>query len=108
MGVDIVSKFAMLSFQVRTTSSSFHGIPAKVEAVSRPAERRNTILGAVSAGMIPATMAMILPMLLGRRKRSLLEPHIVTLSFKNYGHPGTVTKYPKKWINEVPKKKIMF
>ena len=76
-----------------------------MEAVAKPAERRNAILSAVGAGMIPATMAMILPMILGRRKRSVHEPQVLTLSLKNYA-PASA-KYPKKWTS-LPKKKILY
>lgn len=35
-----------------------------------PANKRTAIIAAVGAGMIPATMAMLLPMVLGRRRRN--------------------------------------
>lgn len=88
-------------------SSSFHGIPAKVEAVARPAERRNTLLGTVSAGMIPATMAMLLPMLMGRKKRSL-EPQILTFSIRNFNQPGTLTTFHNKAVKDIQKRKILY
>jgi hypothetical protein len=37
--------------------------------------RSNAVLAAVGAGMIPATVAMLLPMVLGRKKRDLQEDH---------------------------------
>ncbi|XP_031767014.1 uncharacterized protein LOC113513060 [Galleria mellonella] len=37
--------------------------------VSNVAPDRSTILAAVGAGMVPATMAMVVPMMLGRRRR---------------------------------------
>lgn len=40
----------------------------------------SAVLAAVGAGMLPATMAMVLPLMLGRKKRSIK----INLNKKNY------------------------
>lgn len=57
--------------------------------------------------MIPATMAMLLPMLLGRRKRSVHEPHIITLNLRKYNKRGIVTEYQNKPVKEISKKRVL-
>lgn len=47
------------------------------------------VMAAVGAGLVPATVAMIMPMVLGRKKRSLFNPDLVRLpQFQN------VTQHP--------------
>lgn len=46
-------------------------------------QRNNAVLAAVGAGMIPATMAMLLPMVLGRRRRSLEPVYLNSIPY-NY------------------------
>lgn len=48
-----------------------------VRLVSRPISKRGSgraVLAAVGAGMLPATMALLVPMMLGRKKRSTVQP----------------------------------
>ncbi|KAJ9578844.1 hypothetical protein L9F63_004948 [Diploptera punctata] len=49
---------------------------APVRLVPKPAAQRGSgraVLAAVGAGMLPATMALLVPMMLGRRKRSVVN-----------------------------------
>lgn len=47
----------------------FKGVPVKSRISS--GQDASAVLAAVGAGMVPATMAMLMPMMLGRRKRSI-------------------------------------
>lgn len=42
----------------------------------KPKGNGKAVLAAVGAGMLPATMALLVPMMLGRKKRSTLAPHM--------------------------------
>ncbi|XP_026730811.1 uncharacterized protein LOC113495981 [Trichoplusia ni] len=48
----------------------------KRKIVSNVAPDSSTLLAAVGAGMVPATMAMVVPMMLGRRKREIRTPEL--------------------------------
>jgi hypothetical protein len=65
-----------------------------VRLVSRPVQQKgpgNAVLAAVGAGMLPATMALLVPMMLGRKKRSTVLPSIsvttTTSPIQNYTIP---------------------
>jgi hypothetical protein len=65
-----------------------------VRLVSRPVQQKGpgrAVLAAVGAGMVPATMALLVPMMLGRKKRSTLIPSnsvtTTTSSTQDYGIP---------------------
>lgn len=47
------------------------------------------VMAAVGAGLVPATVAMIMPLVLGRKKRSLFNP-----DFVNFAHFQNVTQHP--------------
>lgn len=47
----------------------FHFIVVK--PVKDPGDKTTEILAAVSAGMVPATVAMLMPIVLGRKRRSI-------------------------------------
>ncbi|PNF27468.1 hypothetical protein B7P43_G08982 [Cryptotermes secundus] len=53
--------------------------PVPVRLISTPVKPKGNgkaVLAAVGAGMLPATMALLVPMLLGRKKRSTLAPNM--------------------------------
>jgi hypothetical protein len=53
--------------------------PVPVRLISTPVKPKGNgkaVLAAVGAGMLPATMALLVPMMLGRKKRSTLVPNI--------------------------------
>jgi hypothetical protein len=53
--------------------------PVAVKFISTPVRSKGdgrAVLAAVGAGMLPATMALLVPMMLGRRKRSALVPDV--------------------------------
>lgn len=58
-----------------TTSSSSSMIikkrPIKSGIIIQNKPSNSAVLAAVGAGMLPATMAMVIPMMLGRKKRSI-------------------------------------
>jgi hypothetical protein len=53
--------------------------PVPVRLISRPIKPKDNgraVLAAVGAGMLPATMALLVPMMLGRKRRSTLVPNM--------------------------------
>jgi hypothetical protein len=53
--------------------------PVNVRIVSGPVQQkgsRRAVLAAVGAGMLPAAMALLVPMMLGRKKRSTFVPNV--------------------------------
>ncbi|KAI8432092.1 hypothetical protein MSG28_004597 [Choristoneura fumiferana] len=58
----------------------------KRRIVSNVSPDSSTVLAAVGAGMLPATMAMVVPMMLGRRRRRDLNTTPKDLNFNNFIH----------------------
>lgn len=62
---------------LKRTKNETKLVPLRV--VSRPIRKTGSgsaVLAAVGAGMLPATMALLVPMMLGRKKRSTLVPNV--------------------------------
>ncbi|KDR21375.1 uncharacterized protein LOC110828104 [Zootermopsis nevadensis] len=72
--VDEAQRFDALK---RVEKNDTRAVPVRL--VSRPVQQKGpskAVLAAVGAGMVPATMALLVPMMLGRKKRSTLVPNI--------------------------------
>jgi hypothetical protein len=62
---------------LKRTKNDTKLVPLRV--ISTPVRKTGSgsaVLAAVGAGMLPATMALLVPMMLGRKKRSTLDPNI--------------------------------
>jgi len=62
---------------LKKTKNDTKLVPLRI--VSTPIRKTGSgsaVLAAVGAGMLPATMALLVPMMLGRKKRSTLEPNV--------------------------------
>lgn len=77
---------------LKRTGKDTKAVPVRL--VSRPVQQKGSgraVLAAVGAGMLPATMALLVPMMLGRKKRSTLVPSInvtsTTPAIQDYSLP---------------------
>ncbi|KAG6440920.1 hypothetical protein O3G_MSEX001591 [Manduca sexta] len=69
------------------SASQIRPVKSKVvrRVMSNVSPDSSTLLAAVGAGMVPATMAMVVPMMLGRRRRDIQEPedaHIQNILYR--------------------------
>lgn len=71
-------------FSIHKKRKVFRNVPMKKGITSH--DDGSAVLAAVGAGMVPATMAMLMPMVLGRRKRN-------TDDFLLHKHPRVVTNF---------------
>jgi len=53
-----------------------------VKPIQDPGDKSTEILAAVSAGMVPATVAMLMPIVLGRKRRSIAPANIMNESMQ--------------------------
>lgn len=65
----------------------------KVMSIQNPGVDSSAVLAAVGAGMVPATMAMLMPIIAGRRKKRDLSAAIPT-AMMVLGRPRNVTHFP--------------
>lgn len=62
---------------LKRTKNNTKLVPLRL--ISTPGKKKGSesaVLAAVGAGMLPATMALLVPMMLGRKKRSILAPNV--------------------------------
>lgn len=88
--------------------------PVAIRFISTPVKPKGdgrAVLAAVGAGMLPATMALLVPMMLGRKRRSILVPNVHVVgtmtanpapkSRKGYGKKPKVKKSVLMWKKTV-------